>query len=96
MDLTDIDAGWDSLVAIFKMRLCVFPVTAVVLKLSVLIHLALKCIADIERFDFLAVISGEDLGKITLYKYKVCSKHFISGKPAYLYNIQPTPTGCPP
>ena len=34
----------------------------------------------------MAAITRKDLNKTTLYKYKVCSKCFISGKPIYLYN----------
>ena len=38
------------------------------------------------RDGFLAAISREDLDLKALYKYKICSKHFISEKPAYLYD----------
>ena len=38
------------------------------------------------RDGFLAAISREDLDMTALHKYKVCEKHFHSGKPAYLYN----------
>jgi len=38
------------------------------------------------RDGFLAAISREDLDMTSLHKYKVCEKHFYSGKPAYLYN----------
>ena len=38
------------------------------------------------RDGFLAAISREDLDMTALHKYKVCERHFHSGKPAYLYN----------
>ena len=34
----------------------------------------------------MAAISREDLDMTALHKYKVCERHFHSGKPAYLYN----------
>ena len=38
------------------------------------------------RDGFLAAILREDLDLKALHKYKICSKHFISGKPPYLYD----------
>ena len=38
------------------------------------------------RDGFLAAISREDLDINALDKYKICSKHFISKRPAYLYD----------
>ena len=38
------------------------------------------------RDGFLAAISREDLDINALDKYKICSKHFISKQPAYLYD----------
>ena len=38
------------------------------------------------RDGFLAAISREDLDMTVLHKYKVCERHFHSGKRAYLYN----------
>jgi len=32
-------------------------------------------------------ISREDIDTSALHKYKICGKHFHSGKPAYLYNV---------
>ena len=35
----------------------------------------------------MAAISREDLDTKALDKYRICSKHFVSEKPAYLYDI---------
>ena len=47
--------------------------------------------ADLElrkkrRDGYLAAISREDLDLTALHKYKVCERHFHSGKPTYLYH----------
>ena len=39
-----------------------------------------------QKDGFLAAISREDLDLKALHKYKICSKHFISKRPAYLYD----------
>ncbi|XP_065894965.1 uncharacterized protein [Dysidea avara] len=38
------------------------------------------------RDGYLAAISRADLDLTALHNYKICEKHFHSGKPAYLYN----------
>ena len=41
-----------------------------------------------QRDGFLVAISREDLDIKTLHKYKICSKHFILKRPAYLYDYK--------
>lgn len=38
------------------------------------------------RDRFIAAISKEDLNVNTLEKYRICSRHFVLGKPASLYD----------
>jgi len=39
------------------------------------------------RDGYLAAISREDIDTSVLHKYKICAKHFISGKPLYMYKV---------
>jgi len=39
------------------------------------------------RDGYLAAISREDIDTSALHKYKIYAKHFISGKPAYMYKV---------
>ena len=39
------------------------------------------------RDGYLAAISREDLDYNSLDKYRICSRHFITGKPAFLYEV---------
>ena len=39
------------------------------------------------RDGFLAAISREDLNTKALHNYKICSDHFVSKRPTYLYDI---------
>ena len=45
------------------------------------------------RDRFLSAISRKDIDVNELHKYRICSRHFISGKPAALYD-QSKQTGC--
>ena len=38
------------------------------------------------RAGYLSAISRDDLTEITLVNERICSRHFVSGKPAYLYD----------
>ena len=38
------------------------------------------------RDDYLATISREDIDTSVLHKYRICSRHFVSGKVADLYD----------
>ena len=85
MDLTDIDAGRDSLAAIFNAVMC-FSNNCCSVETVYSCPFGFKMYSWYREGWLFGCYFHGGFGKIVLYKYKVCSKHFTSGKPAYLYN----------